>query len=60
MRQEDYNDMMRLPGEVQTRKSADLPRCPECGERYLGNGIEPCIECALEAEASRAKEARGA
>lgn len=57
MRQEDYNDMMRLPWETQSRQTANLPRCPACGERYLGNGIEPCIECVREAEASRAKEA---
>lgn len=47
MKQEDLNGMMRSPGEAKTAPApAELPRCPECGERYLGDGMALCTECA--------------
>lgn len=49
MKQEDLNDMMRSPCEAKPAPaSAELPRCPECGERYLGNGVALCTECATQ------------
>lgn len=52
MRQEDLNSMMRHPGEIKTAPAASsyLPCCPECGERYLGDGVTLCVDC----EAARA------
>lgn len=47
MRQEDLNSMMRHPGEIKTAPASScLPRCPECGERYLGDGVTLCVDCA--------------
>jgi hypothetical protein len=47
MKQEDYNDMMRYPWEgVKQPSPPSLPRCPQCGVRYCGNGVYLCIECA--------------
>ena len=46
MNQEDYNEMMRYPGETYTVKVAPLRRCPKCGEPYCGDGVIPCTECA--------------
>lgn len=48
MRQEDLNSMMRHPWEIKTAPAASsyLTRCPECGERYLGDGMALCTECA--------------
>lgn len=38
--------MMRHPGEIKTAPAESyLPRCPECGERYLGDGVTPCVDC---------------
>lgn len=49
MKQEDLNGMMRSPGEAKTAQApVELPRCPECGERYLGNGMALCTECAAQ------------
>lgn len=46
MKQEDYNAMMRYPGERYERRNlAALPTCPQCGERYMGDGIVVCTEC---------------
>jgi hypothetical protein len=49
MRQEDYNDMMKTPEEgffIRTpRKPSLLPKCPRCGEEYLGNGKDLCVDC---------------
>lgn len=45
MNQDDYNGMMKLPWECGTPKSVNLPSCPCCGEKYLGDGKELCIEC---------------
>lgn len=43
--------MMRHPGEIKTAPASSyLPRCPGCGERYLGDGVTPCVDC----EATRA------
>ena len=46
MQQEDFNEMMRLPGEVQRFQKHVVSVCPECGERYCGDGIALCVECA--------------
>ena len=48
MRQEDYNDMMRYPGEVKRAKPEKLPQCPRCGEHYSGDGLKLCVECEAE------------
>lgn len=48
MRQEDYNDMMRYPGEVKRAKPEELPQCPRCGEHYSGDGLKLCVECEAE------------
>ena len=41
MNQNDINTLgTRRKAEIQ------LPECPKCGERYLGDGVELCIECA--------------
>lgn len=45
--QELLNSMMRHPGEVQRKASPALPQCPECGERYCGDGLQLCTECAV-------------
>lgn len=47
MKQEDYNDMMRLPGE-RVRQASRLPVCPKCGGAYCGNGESLCVECEHE------------
>jgi len=47
VRQEDFNDMMRLPWEV-PRANAKLPKCPKCDESYCGDGKCPCLECTAE------------
>lgn len=49
MRQEDYNDMMRSPGErIFNKIMSHAPRCPRCGERYSGDGQALCTECAAD------------
>lgn len=46
MHQEDYNEMMRLPGErVSTPQGLRSMQCPECGENYCGDGVQFCTEC---------------
>lgn len=55
MKQEDYNDMMRLPGE-RVRQASRLPVCPKCGEAYCGNGESLCVECEHERASSVALE----
>lgn len=50
MRQEDLNDMMRNPGEGKQLPARSLPKCPSCGEPYLGDGVAPCLECAALAQ----------
>ena len=49
MRQEDYNDIMMTPAEAwrfrQSNIPTKLPECPICKEEYLGDGVEPCVEC---------------
>jgi len=37
--------MMRHPGEVR-RVEVQMNSCPNCGERYCGDGVESCTECA--------------
>lgn len=55
MRQEDLNSMMRNPGEIKTAPAElYLPRCPECGERYLGDGVTLCVDCAARRAITRA------
>jgi hypothetical protein len=45
LKQEDFNSMMRHPGEVR-RVEVQMNSCPNCGERYCGDGVESCTECA--------------
>ena len=60
--QELLNSMMRDPGEVKRGGPPALPTCPQCGERYCGDGVDPCTECMgpnVEAQArAEAGEAR--
>lgn len=42
--QEALNAMMRNPGERKA-SPAPLPVCPQCGERYCGDGVDLCLEC---------------
>lgn len=44
--QELLNSMMREPGEATRTAAPDLPSCPQCGERYCGDGAQLCTECA--------------
>ena len=49
VRQEDYNSIMRHPGENRdTTRPIDLPKCPACEERYMGNGRDLCIDCEID------------
>ncbi len=48
MRQEDLNAMMRYPGEARQQSDKALPECPACGQRYLGDGVALCLECAAQ------------
>jgi predicted RNA-binding Zn-ribbon protein involved in translation (DUF1610 family) len=52
MRQEDYNDMMKTSDEAYLLRVKPSKRvkiyCPNCGEAYLGNGIDLCVECQAE------------
>ena len=45
MQQEDYNSIMRHPSEVRENRLSVLQQCPNCNERYFGNGKVLCIEC---------------
>ena len=44
--QELLNSLMREPGENPHASALVLPACPQCGERYCGNGAQLCTECA--------------
>jgi len=44
--QELLNSMMREPGEAKRSAAPALPSCPQCGERYCGDGVQLCTECA--------------
>lgn len=44
--QELLNSMMREPGEATRTAAPALPSCPQCGERYCGDGTQLCAECA--------------
>ena len=44
--QELLNSMMREPGEAKRPAAPALPSCPQCGERYCGDGVQLCTECA--------------
>lgn len=47
MNQEDLNALMRNPWEAAKKpRPQPLPECPQCGERYCGDGIAFCAECA--------------
>lgn len=48
MKQEDYNSIMRDIGDRPTEPKNNLPSCPKCGERYLGDGVNLCVECREE------------
>lgn len=55
--QDLLNSMMRNPGERQETKTVQLPVCPNCGERYCGDGVQHCTECqAHNAELTRLAE----
>lgn len=45
MKQEQLNDIMRLPSECSTPSKGEMPRCPKCKEKYLGNGKSLCVDC---------------
>lgn len=45
--QELLNSIMRNPGEPRSSTAPVLPKCPKCGERYCGNGVQLCTECAI-------------
>lgn len=44
MKQEEYNDMMRLPWEIKKENSLTWEKCPACGDNYCGNGADKCID----------------
>lgn len=44
--QELLNSIMREPGEAPRASDPVLPACPQCGERYCGDGAQLCTECA--------------
>ena len=44
--QELLNSLMREPGENPHASALVLPACPQCGERYCGDGAQLCTECA--------------
>lgn len=44
--QELLNSLMREPGENPRASALVLPACPQCGERYCGDGAQLCTECA--------------
>ena len=44
--QELLNSIMRNPGETRRNAAPVLPVCPRCGERYCGDGVQMCTECA--------------
>ena len=53
MRQEDLNEMMRFPGENKATKMQHLPECPNCGYRYLGDGVALCLDCDEESRPNK-------
>ena len=55
MRQEDYNDMMKSHWEKPANTKSDLPACPHCNERYLGDGLALCVDCAHKANKENMK-----
>lgn len=44
--QELLNSIMREPGKNPRASAPVLPACPQCGERYCGDGAQLCTECA--------------
>ena len=44
MNQEQINSLWAKPPVPQK----PLPKCPSCGEPYLGNGKDLCVECEAE------------
>lgn len=44
--QELLNSIMRNPGETRATAATALPKCPQCGERYCGDGVQLCTECS--------------
>lgn len=44
--QELLNSTMRAPGEATKTGAQALPVCPRCRERYCGDGVQLCTECA--------------
>lgn len=44
--QELLNSIMREPGGNPRASAPVLPACPQCGERYCGDGAQLCTECA--------------
>lgn len=52
--QELLNSMMLNPGERAQRIAQPLPACPQCHERYCGDGVQLCTECAAPNDANEA------
>ena len=53
MTQEQINDMLDNPSHPM--RVGKMPTCPECGERYCGDGKTECVEC-VECKAAKAAE----
>lgn len=51
--------MMRNPWERIANKPPSNPQCPQCGERYLGDGKTPCVECQSANEVAERTALRG-
>ena len=45
MRQQDYNDVMRLPDETSFCANRRQILCPSCNSPYLGDGKKECVDC---------------
>ena len=54
--QELLNSIMRNPGETRAAAAPVLPECPQCGERYCGDGVQPCTECEARAVLAKVGE----
>ena len=55
--QELLNSIMRNPGETRATAAPALPKCPQCGARYCGNGVQPCVECAAPNQTAKRRSA---
>ena len=58
--QDVLNSIMREIGDRRpTEAKNNLPACPECGERYLGDGVDLCTECQCEVEVTAYRNGSG-